>query len=142
MVKKLTFLAIREETNQTLMSKKSPSPPHGDFDDRLRAARVREDLRRQEKRTGFAGANAGIGFGFRISIELVAAVAIGAIIGYGLDSLLGTLPLLMVVFLLLGSVAGVLNAYRAVKGYDSSVGFGAAQRRAGDGKEQDDTFDK
>ena len=124
------------------MDKKDPSSPFGDFDDRLRAARVREDLGKQEKRTDFTGANAGIGFGFRISIEFVAAVAIGTMIGYGLDSLLGTLPLLMVVFLLLGSVAGVLNAYRAVKGYDSSVGLGAAQRRAEHGGNRDDKIDK
>ena len=40
-------------------------------------------------------------------IELVSGMAIGFGIGYGLDVLFGTLPILMIVFTLLGFVAGV-----------------------------------
>ncbi|ABC24042.1 AtpZ/AtpI family protein [Rhodospirillum rubrum] len=71
----------------------------------------------------------GLGIGMRISIELVTTIAVGGAIGYGLDSWLGTSPLAMVVFLVLGGAAGVMNAYRVVKGLDDSVGLGRAIER-------------
>jgi ATP synthase protein I len=51
--------------------------------------------------------------GFRLSTELVAAVLVGAALGWVLDRLLGISPWGMVVFLLLGFAAGVLNVMRA-----------------------------
>ena len=51
--------------------------------------------------------------GFRLSMELVAGVLIGAAIGWLLDRWLGISPWGMIVFLLLGFVAGVLNVMRA-----------------------------
>ena len=50
---------------------------------------------------------------WRMVIELVAGLGIGFGIGYGLDALLGTGPVLMVVFLLLGFVAGVKTMIRS-----------------------------
>ncbi len=52
---------------------------------------------------------------WRMVIELVAGLAIGFGIGYGLDALLGTQPFLMVVFLLLGFIAGVKTMIRSAK---------------------------
>jgi ATP synthase protein I len=51
--------------------------------------------------------------GFRLSTELVAGVLVGAAIGWLLDRLLGISPWGMIVFLLLGFAAGVLNVMRA-----------------------------
>jgi ATP synthase protein I len=51
--------------------------------------------------------------GFRLSTELVAGVLIGAAIGWLLDRWLGISPWGMIVFLLLGFAAGVLNVMRA-----------------------------
>ncbi len=51
--------------------------------------------------------------GFRLSTELVAGVLVGAGIGWLIDRWVGTRPLGMIVFLLLGFVAGVLNVMRA-----------------------------
>jgi ATP synthase protein I len=47
-----------------------------------------------------------------IGISLVAATAIGLLIGYGLDRLLGTKPWLTMLFALLGIAAGFLNLFR------------------------------
>ena len=51
--------------------------------------------------------------GFRLSTELVAGVLVGAAIGWLLDRWLGISQWWLIVFLLLGYVAGVLNVMRA-----------------------------
>jgi ATP synthase protein I len=51
--------------------------------------------------------------GFRLSSELVAGVVVGAGIGWGIDRLFGVSPWGLIVFLLLGFVAGVLNVMRS-----------------------------
>ena len=51
--------------------------------------------------------------GFRLSTELVAGVLVGAGIGWLLDRWLGISPWGLIVFLLLGFAAGVLNVMRA-----------------------------
>lgn len=49
----------------------------------------------------------------RLSSEFIGAVAVGFGLGYGFDYLLGTTPWGMIVFLLLGFCAGVLNVMRS-----------------------------
>src|SRR4051794_11930358 len=51
--------------------------------------------------------------GLRLSSELVAGVLAGAALGWGFDRLLSTSPLGLIVFLLLGFAAGVINVMRA-----------------------------
>src|SRR6266404_4884722 len=51
--------------------------------------------------------------GFRLSTELVGGVAVGAFIGWALDRWLGISPWGMILFLLLGFAAGVINVMRA-----------------------------
>ena len=54
--------------------------------------------------------------GFRLSSELVAGVVVGAVIGWGFDRLLSTSPWGLIVFLLLGFAAGVVNVIRSAAG--------------------------
>tara|TARA_A100001037_G_scaffold297057_1_gene318488 strand:+ start:349 stop:633 length:285 start_codon:yes stop_codon:yes gene_type:complete len=56
-----------------------------------------------------------MGFAFKLGTELVAAVAVGTIIGFILDSWFGTKPWLIIVFFFIGSAAGILNVIRAAK---------------------------
>ncbi len=62
------------------------------------------------RRTADASA---IARGFRLSTELVAGVLVGALLGWLLDRWLGISPWGLIVFLLLGFAAGVLNVMRA-----------------------------
>lgn len=52
---------------------------------------------------------------WRMVTELVAGLLIGLGIGYGLDALLGTRPLLMVLFMFLGLAAGVKTMMRSAQ---------------------------
>ncbi len=52
---------------------------------------------------------------WRMVIELVSGLVLGFGIGYGLDRLFGTMPILLVVFTLLGLVAGIKTMMRTAK---------------------------
>jgi ATP synthase protein I len=58
---------------------------------------------------------AALGQALRLGVELVAGVAVGGFIGWALDRLFGTAPLMMVVFLGLGAAAGIMNVVRTAK---------------------------
>jgi ATP synthase protein I len=75
--------------------------------------------RKEEAGPGFQGPAPSAGpsalaRGLRLSTELVAGVLVGAFIGWALDRWLGSSPWGMIVFLLLGFAAGVVNVVRAV----------------------------
>ncbi|MGP9790469.1 AtpZ/AtpI family protein [Roseinatronobacter sp. NSM] len=53
--------------------------------------------------------------GWRMVVELVSGLGIGAGIGYGLDVLLDTQPFLLVLFTLLGFAAGVKTMMRSAR---------------------------
>lgn len=56
--------------------------------------------------------------GFRVGTELVSGVVVGTAVGYVLDRIFDSRPLLLIIFLFLGGVAGFLNVYRFVKNED------------------------
>lgn len=70
--------------------------------------------------------------GWRMVIELVAGLGIGAAIGYGLDALAGTLPLFLVVMTLLGFVAGVRVMLRTAKELQDRNAAGTPARNEGE----------
>lgn len=70
------------------------------------AERARE-MQSEESRKGMA-------LGLKISSEFIAAVAVGAMLGYLIDRFAGTAPWGMIILLLLGFCAGILNVLRAV----------------------------
>ena len=51
--------------------------------------------------------------GYRLASEFIAGVLVGGLVGYGIDRLAGTLPLFLIIFLLAGFGAGILNMSRA-----------------------------
>lgn len=87
--------------------------PFGDFDARLKRARDADPERRPAAEQPPQGLR--WGGGLQVGIELFAGVIGGLLLGYGLDAWLGTRPLFLIVFFLLGAVAGMLNAYRYLR---------------------------
>ena len=65
-----------------------------------------------------------LGQALRLGIELVAGVAVGGFIGWGLDRLFATAPFLMVLFLGLGATAGIMNVVRTAKRMQAEVPSG------------------
>tara|TARA_B100001057_G_scaffold237583_1_gene237926 strand:- start:57 stop:341 length:285 start_codon:yes stop_codon:yes gene_type:complete len=53
-----------------------------------------------------------MGSAFKLGTELVAAVAVGTIIGFILDSWFDTKPWFIIIFFFLGTAAGILNVIR------------------------------
>ncbi len=55
----------------------------------------------------------------RLGTELVAGVTVGTMIGYGIDTLAGTLPLFLLICMGFGTVGGFMNLYRTNARYAS-----------------------
>jgi ATP synthase protein I len=89
-------------------------PPLSDFDRRLKEAKAKLPGAGREAKgdDGRDVDRAGMAAGFRIAVELLAAVVVGGAIGWGLDRWLGTQPWLLILFFILGAVAGLMNVYR------------------------------
>jgi ATP synthase protein I len=88
----------------------------GSLDQRLSEIRgsrnIRTDRSGSEQDVAQARASA-MAVGLRLSSELVAGVLVGAGLGWGFDRLLSTSPWGLIVFLLLGFTAGVINVMRS-----------------------------
>ena len=80
-----------------------------DLKTRLKIAKskIKENVFDNKKKGSFMG-NA-----FKLGTELVAAVGVGTIIGFILDSWFDTKPWLIIIFFFLGAAAGILNVIRA-----------------------------
>src|SRR6202051_3558898 len=88
----------------------------GSLDHRLSEIQGRRKTRTDQPGDGSgdgAARASAMALGFRLSSELVAGVVVGAVIGWGFDRLLSTSPFGLIVFVLLGFVAGVVNVVRS-----------------------------
>ena len=85
------------------------------FDRRLQEARTRQGLdpKPQPVDPTTSDASAMAVF-FRVGVELVSALLVGLAVGWGLDRLLGTRPLFLILFVFLGGIAGIVNVWRVV----------------------------
>ena len=63
-----------------------------------------------------------MGQALKLATEMIAGVAVGGFIGWALDRWLGTTPILLVVFLILGAAAGILNVIRSAQRRQAEAG--------------------
>ena len=83
-----------------------------DFKTRLKIAKkkIKNQIENDsENRGSFMGG------AFKLGTELVAAVAVGTIIGFILDNWFDTKPLFILIFFFVGFAAGILNVVRTAK---------------------------
>ena len=104
----------RKDEPQDRASRKEP----GEFSERLkdlsgRISAEQSDRAESQKPSASLQGATGYAKGYRLASEFVAGTLVGGLIGYGFDWLFGTLPLGLIVFLLLGFGAGILNMARA-----------------------------
>ncbi len=96
------------------------------LEDRISAARAgRVEPARGHQREFTQGSLA-----WRMVIELVVGMALGVAIGLGLDAVLGTRPIFLVVFALLGFAGGVRTMIRTANEVQRGHGEGALMRNA------------
>jgi ATP synthase protein I len=122
------------------MSEREPPDPLaglGERIDRARAQRVRE----QPTAVDRSALQQGIGFGFRIGIELVVAIGVATGLGWAIDRWLGTRPWGIIVLFFLGVAAGMLNVYRAVSGISTPVGYRRPDGDDAGGRARPDAWD-
>ena len=81
-----------------------------EFKTRLKIAKskIKKQVQPDDEKKGSFMGNA-----FKLGTELVAAVAVGTIIGFILDSWFDTKPWLIIAFFFLGAAAGILNVIKA-----------------------------
>ncbi|QOZ23085.1 AtpZ/AtpI family protein [Bradyrhizobium sp. CCBAU 51753] len=115
---------MAENTNEDVGGNRDQSSPDeaalsarlGSLDHRL--SEIRDSRRSKTDQPGTEGGDSAarasaMALGFRLSSELIAGVAVGAAIGWGVDRWLSTSPFGFIVFMLLGFVAGVVNVVRS-----------------------------
>jgi ATP synthase protein I len=84
----------------------------GDLASRIARARAERPAQAAADRVR-QGEMTGVGRAFRLASEFVAAIVVGGALGFGVDWLFKTQPWGMIIFILLGFAAGVLNIIRA-----------------------------
>jgi len=99
------------------------------FSDRLEA--VRRDHLPPESKTTAQANNEALGLAWRLASELIAALAVGGLLGFGADTIFGTLPLFLLIGLALGCAAALLSVMRLMKklsGQSPDPGTGQDER--------------
>jgi F0F1-type ATP synthase assembly protein I len=84
-----------------------------DLDKRIASAQAKFEERTTRPSTPQAGK--GMGLGFRMASDFVAAVIVGLVLGWGVDALFPTSPWGLIVCLLLGFITGVRNVVRQAR---------------------------
>ena len=83
-----------------------------DFKTRLEIAKkkIKKQIENDSENRGLF-----MGSAFKLGTELIAAVAVGTIIGFILDNWFDTKPWLIITFFFVGVVAGILNVIKSAK---------------------------
>jgi ATP synthase protein I len=89
-----------------------------DLEDKVRDARGRRESQSSEP----PNRGTAMGEALKLATEMIGGVAVGGFIGWALDRWLGTAPILMVVFLILGAAAGIMNVIRTAQRRQAAAG--------------------
>jgi len=87
----------------------------GDDDLNKRIAKAQAELDAQARPSKNALTGPGMGLGFRMAADFVAAILVGAVLGWGIDAIFGSTPWGLIAFLMLGFITGVWNVVRTAQ---------------------------
>ena len=65
----------------------------------------------------------------RVATELLAGLIIGASIGLVMDKWFNTKPLFLIIFFILGGIAGIYNLWRQINGQGLKVGYFSKEKK-------------
>ena len=92
--------------------------------DRLSSSLDHENREQEAAANSTTGDVSNVGLVFRFASELVAGVLVGGLLGWGLDWLLGTSPIFLIVLLLVGFGAALTNMVRVAKAAQAKTPLG------------------
>ncbi|MEM0899640.1 MAG: AtpZ/AtpI family protein [Pseudomonadota bacterium] len=102
---------------QTQQSGDGEDRESGDLDRRLAAldAKLQQKASAKADESAAENSNSSTSYGnaFRLSSEFIGGIVTGGLIGYLIDHFAGTSPWGLIVFILLGFVAGIFNVLRS-----------------------------
>ena len=114
-----------------------PGPLTSDLAARIKRAQADTSLAGDAEMASATKDMTGLSRGLRLGSEFIAAILVGAGIGYLLDLWLKTSPWLMLVMLLVGFAAGVLNVVRSAAEMNRAAPPPTAATRAPDDEEDE-----
>jgi ATP synthase protein I len=91
---------------------------------KLRAARAANPKPRENEPPSNVMSQRQTGVAYRILVDMIAGLLVGGFLGYWIDRWLGWAPYSLVTGLVLGFVAGVNNAWRAIRAYSKDAAGG------------------
>ncbi len=100
------------------MSESGPPEPLQRLGERIDKARLQAGEGKPKR--GDVTSGGALGFGLRVSIEMVSALIVGVGLGWLADHFLGSRPWGIIAGFLLGSAAGFVNVFRAAQGMGRS----------------------
>ncbi|MFK7901591.1 MAG: AtpZ/AtpI family protein [Nitratireductor sp.] len=121
----------------TLKASKDLNERLASLEDKLNAREQAEEAKRSKGKSDMTG----FGNALRLSSEFISAILVGTGIGYLIDRLAGTTPWAMIVFLLLGFAAGVINVMRVAGKMSDPYQSGPSMPRHKDANRNDDMYD-
>ena len=91
-----------------------------DFKKRLgNLKKLNSKIKNQKKNKDFKD----FGVYLKSGVELVSSIVVALVIGLFLDNYFQSKPIFLIIFLILGFAAGIMNVYRSVKKLGFEVGF-------------------
>ncbi len=94
-----------------------------------------------QKQTGKKadGQHSQASLGMQILTELIASLIVGAVLGYWLDVLFGSKPVMFIIFVFIGIITGLTNAFRVSYGLKPLGDPARLPRRKNTGKDDIDS---
>jgi ATP synthase protein I len=95
-----------------------------EIDAKLKAARAANPKPTPQEAPSNVMSQRQTGVAYRVLIDMIAGLLVGGFLGYWIDRWLGWAPYSLVTGLVLGFVAGVNNAWRAIRAYSKDAAGG------------------